>query len=122
MIVVKRKLVIYKGAYRAHHSTSLERARINNERVLSRAAGWATLYVPMASVCFGRKDVDSRCIHAVEQTVRGMARAQLQPSYADRQIRERGCRLRIETVCLLTRGSKTSFASALSLGSSTRGT
>src|SRR6266850_1616899 len=120
MIVVKRKLVIYKGTYRAHHSTLLERARINNEKVGSRAAGWATLYVPMASVCFGRKDVDSRCIHAVEQTVRRMACTQLQPRYADRQIRETRCRPRIETVCLLTRGSKTSSASALSLASSTR--
>src|SRR6267143_4622682 len=108
MVVVKRKLVIYKGTCKAHHSTSWEGARINHQKAGSHAAGWVPLHVPTALVCFGRKDVDSRCIHAVEQTVRRMACVQLQPSHSDRQIRERGCRLRIETVCLLIRGSKTS--------------
>src|SRR5437879_2761391 len=122
MVVVKRKLVIYKGTCKAHHSTSLECAVRDKTKGRARAAGWVPLHVLIAIGVFWRKDIGSPCIHPVERTVRRMACAQLQPSYADRQIRERGCRLRIETACLLTRGSKTSFASALSLGSSTRGT
>ena len=80
MVVVKRKLVIYKGTCKAHHSTSLEGARINNQKVGSRAAGWVPPHALMAIGMFWRKDVDSHCIHPVEQTVRGMSCAQLQPS------------------------------------------
>src|SRR6266403_3429564 len=120
MVVVKRKLVIYKGTCKAHHSTSLEGAVRDKTRRSGPRRWMGASVCPDSDRC--ALEEGRRLTIQSSRLFRGMARAQLQPSYADRQIRERGCRLRIETVCLLTRGSKTSFASALSLGSSTRGT
>src|SRR5882724_2082640 len=64
MVVVKRKLVIYKGNHKAHHSTSLESACPSNQKVGVRAAAWVPLHVLVAISAFwaegGRLTLHSR--------------------------------------------------------------